>query len=181
MLLIDSGCEVDYYSADVTRCYPVDGRFTTRARQIYSIVLEANRSAIECCVPGSDIDKVHEEAKRVLEEGLKRLGISTSLDQFYMHKTSHWLGMDVHDSGLYETSGAAVPFEKGMVLTVEPGLYFNPNFSGVETPFDGIGVRIEDDVLITDGKPLILSGAIPKDMDEIESLMAKAGDLEPRS
>jgi len=181
MLLIDSGCEVDYYSADVTRCYPVDGRFTTRARQIYSIVLEANRSAIECCVPGSDIDKVHEEAKRVLEEGLKRLGISTSLDQFYMHKTSHWLGMDVLDSGLYETSGAAVPFEKGMVLTVEPGLYFNPNFSGVETPFDGIGVRIEDDVLITDGKPLILSGAIPKDMDEIESLMAKAGDLEPRS
>jgi Xaa-Pro aminopeptidase len=178
LLLIDSGCEVDYYSADVTRCYPVDGRFSKRAREIYSIVLKANSQAIDCCIPGSNIEKVHAEAKKVLGEGLKELGLSTALEQFYMHKTSHWLGMDVHDSGLYEASGVPVPFKKGMVLTVEPGLYFNPNYSGVETIYDGIGVRIEDDILITEGSPEVLTATIPKGMDEIEALMAKTVNID---
>lgn len=179
MLLIDSGCEVDLFSADVTRCYPVDGKYTDEARQIYSIVLEANKRAIAQCKPGSSIDQVHEEAKRVLSEGLESIGLQSSdgldIDKFYMHRTSHWLGMDVHDVGRYQKNGEPFAFKPGMILTVEPGLYFNPDFSGVKTPYDGIGVRIEDDILITEDGYLNLSQAIPKEMDEIEEKMKEIG------
>lgn len=175
MLLIDSGCEVELFTADVTRCYPVDGVYTESARRIYSIVLEANKQAIKMCKPGSSIEKVHQEAVRVLSEGLLDTGLLRSseneIEKFYMHRTSHWLGMDVHDVGRYQEDGVPIPFEEGMILTVEPGLYFNPDFSSVDTPFDGIGVRIEDDVLITKDGHEVLSSSIPKEMDEIESRM----------
>ena len=172
MLLIDSGCEVELFSADVTRCYPVDGVFNAKSREIYSIVLEANKKAIAQCKPGSSIDKVHEEAKGVLANGLEAIGMKKSdIDKFYMHRTSHWLGMDVHDVGRYQQNGKPFVFEPGMVLTVEPGLYFNPDFSGMVTPFDGIGVRIEDDILITEDGHEVLSHKIPKEMDEIEDRM----------
>jgi Xaa-Pro aminopeptidase len=127
------------------------------------------------CKPGSSIEKVHQEAVRVLSEGLLDTGLLRSseneIEKFYMHRTSHWLGMDVHDVGRYQEDGVPIPFEEGMILTVEPGLYFNPDFSSVDTPFDGIGVRIEDDVLITKDGHEVLSSSIPKEMDEIESRM----------
>ena len=172
MLLIDSGCEVELFSADVTRCYPVDGVFSPKSKDIYAIVLEANKRAIAQCRPGSNIEKVHEAAKGVLADGLESIGLkSADIDKFYMHRTSHWLGMDVHDVGRYQHNGKPFAFEPGMVLTVEPGLYFNSDFSGINTPFDGIGVRIEDDILITENGHEVLSSNIPKEMDEIESRM----------
>lgn len=183
LLLIDSGCEYKFYTADVTRCYPVGGKFTPNQKKVYEIVLEANKKAIEKAVVGSDLKQVHKAALEVLAAGLVELGVakgslqeqieSGELGKYYMHNTSHWLGMDVHDVGLYDIAGEPVSFEPGMAFTIEPGLYFNPDFSGETTPFDGIGVRIEDNIVIDVDGPIVLTKDIPKEVDEIEKIMAE--------
>ncbi|PCJ21565.1 MAG: Xaa-Pro aminopeptidase [Candidatus Cloacimonadota bacterium] len=182
LLLIDSGCEKDGYTADVTRCFPVGGKFTKKAAKIYSVVLEANKKAIEKCVVGNSLKVVHQESLNVLVQGLIDLKIldgtldenlkSEEYKKFYMHNTSHWLGMDVHDVGLYDVDGVPVLFEEGMCLTVEPGLYFNSDFSGRNTDFDGIGVRIEDNIIISKNGPINLTDHILKEIGEIENMMA---------
>ncbi|MCO4783207.1 MAG: aminopeptidase P N-terminal domain-containing protein [Candidatus Cloacimonetes bacterium] len=186
ILLIDSGCEKDGYTADVTRCFPVNGKFGDKQAKIYSIVLEANKRAIEKCVVGSSLRAVHEEALNVLVQGLIDINVldgsleqnlkSMSYKKFYMHNTSHWLGMDVHDVGLYDVDGVPVPFEEGMCLTVEPGLYFNPDFSERSTDYDGIGVRIEDNIVISKSGPINLTKNIIKEISEIESMMAGSSE-----
>lgn len=153
IVVMDVGAEVGGYTADVTRTFPVNGKFTDRQREVYGLVLEAQKAGIALCRPGKRVADVHNAAWFVLAEA----GVA---DHFW-HGTSHWLGLDVHDAGDYDT-----PFAPGMVVTVEPGLYF---------PDESLGVRIEDDVLITDGDPVVLSGGIPSTIEGIEAEMAKEG------
>jgi Xaa-Pro aminopeptidase len=178
LLLIDAGAEFDQYCCDVTRTYPVGRRYAAEQRRVYDVVLEAQRRAIERVSPGVTFDAVHDEALRVLVDGLRELGALSGTTEeaiehatyrpFYMHRTSHWLGMDVHDVGKYRSPSGPRVLEPGMVLTVEPGLYF----AGDAAPeaLRGIGVRIEDDVLVTDGGHEVLTAAIPKAAEEIEAL-----------
>lgn len=183
LLLIDAGCEYQYYASDVTRTFPVGGTFTPEQRALYDVVLEAEVKAIEAVKPGATLDDVHEAAARVVTEGLCRLGLLTgsveeNLEElgyraFFMHKTSHWLGMDVHDVGAYYVGGEMRPLEPGMVLTVEPGIYVAED-ADVDPKWRGIGIRIEDDVLVTADGHDVLTHDIPKDADAIEALMAQA-------
>ncbi len=177
LLLIDAGCEHEYYASDITRTFPVSGRFTEAQRSAYEVVLSAQKAAIECCRPGSTLDDIHEAAVRALCEGLCELGViggapsdafeSGAFRPFYMHKTSHYLGMDVHDVGRYYDKDKPRPLEPGVVITVEPGLYF----SGAAPPhLRGIGVRIEDDILIDAGGPKNLTAALPKEVEDVEAL-----------
>jgi Xaa-Pro aminopeptidase len=233
LLLVDAGCELGYYSADITRTFPVNGRFTAPQRAVYELVLEAQRAAIAAARPGNRYEAIHEAARRVLAEGLVRLralprGLDESLRmhhyrEFFMHGTGHWLGMDVHDVGDYKRDRQSRPLEPGMVLTVEPGLYFDPGRAAVtfhlrEYSEDeqwerrarlgtaaarkledeekaraekiehrippellGIGVRIEDDVLVTPDGPEVLTAGVPKTVEEVEgacaepSLLRRAG------
>jgi len=178
LLLVDAGCEYDYYASDVTRTFPVNGTFSADQRAVYEVVLEAEVKAIDAVRPGATLDDVHAVALRVLCQGLLDLGVVEGpLDRvlseelykpFYMHRTSHWLGMDVHDVGAYFHAGKPRLLEPGMVLTVEPGLYFGPADERVRPGLRGIGVRIEDDVLTTEGAPRVLSDATPKGIDAIE-------------
>lgn len=178
LLLVDAGCEYDYYASDVTRTFPVNGTFSADQRAVYEIVLAAEVQAIDAVRPGATLDDVHAVALRVLCEGLVDLGVvegpvdhvlSEELYKpFYMHRTSHWLGMDVHDVGAYFHAGKPRQLEPGMVLTVEPGLYFGPSDERVRPGLRGIGVRIEDDVLTTESAPRVLSHATPKGIDAIE-------------
>jgi Xaa-Pro aminopeptidase len=182
LLLVDAGSEYEYYASDVTRTFPVSGRFTPPQRTIYELVLRAELLAIDATRPGATLDDVHGVAVRVLVEGLIELGIiSGPLEQalaeerhkpWYMHRTSHWLGMDVHDVGTYYLAGKPRPLSPGMVLTVEPGLYFSQNDTRVPEQYRGIGVRIEDDVLVTEGEPNVLTAAIPKQVDAVEQACA---------
>ncbi|MCA9540703.1 MAG: aminopeptidase P N-terminal domain-containing protein [Myxococcales bacterium] len=179
LVLVDAGCEVDYHACDVTRTWPVSGKFSDEQRAIYEVVLESQKAAIALCKPGFDINIVHDRAVRTLVEGLVKLGLlegevealikEEKFKRFYMHRTSHWLGMDVHDVGAYYLRGTPRPFEPGMVLTVEPGLYVSPSDTEVEARWRGIGVRIEDDVLITAGEPEVLTAAIPKEVADVEA------------
>jgi Xaa-Pro aminopeptidase len=181
LILVDAACEFDYQSADITRTFPVDGRFSTLQRQAYDVVLSAQRQAIDAIMPGVTLDEVHDLAVRVLSEGLLSLGIlggdvksvidSGSYKKYYMHRTSHWLGMDVHDVGRYHVSSKPRPLQPGMVLTVEPGLYFPVNDAAVPKGLQGCGIRIEDDILVTDDGHRNLSQGIPKAPDEIEAIM----------
>lgn len=181
LVLIDAGCELAGYASDITRTFPVNGRFSPPQRQLYELVLEAQAAAIGKAKPGNLWNEPHDEAVRVLTKGLIHLGIlkgklaSLIKDEahkpYYMHRTGHWLGMDVHDVGSYKQAGAWRAFEPGMVLTVEPGLYMS-NEENVPAPYRHIGIRIEDDVLITETGHEILSAAAPKDPDAIESLMS---------
>jgi Xaa-Pro aminopeptidase len=181
MLLIDAGAEIDCYAADITRTFPVNGRFSGPQRELYEVVLEAQRQAIEACVIGHDWNVPHETAVRALCQGLVDLGLlAGSVDEaiekatyrrFYMHRTGHWLGMDVHDVGDYKIADQWRPLESGMVLTVEPGLYVAP-FDDVDSRFHHIGIRIEDNVLITNKGPEVLTAAAPKEIAAIEALMA---------
>ena len=183
LLLIDAGCEYDYYAADVTRTFPVSGRFTPAQRAIYQIVLDAQLASIELTTAGRTFDEVHAASVEVITRGLVDLGIiegplETAISElrykpYFMHKTSHYLGMDVHDVGAYFVSGKPRPLQAGMVITVEPGIYIAHN-AAVPEQYRGIGVRIEDDVLVTDGKAIVLSDAIPKRVDEIERVCASA-------
>ena len=186
LLLIDAGAEWDYYTADVTRTWPVNGTFTPEQRAVYDVVLRAQQAGIAHAQPGARFDGVHEATVRVLVEGLVELGIlEGEIDQliednayrpFYMHSTSHWLGMDVHDVGRYRDGEESVVLRPGMCFTVEPGLYLDPDNEDVPEPYRGIGIRIEDDILITDDGHRNLSAHIPSDPDEIEAIVGSAGE-----
>ncbi len=183
LLLIDTGAESGYYGADVTRTFPANGRFTAAQREVYEIVLDAQTAAIEAIAPGVAFDDVHAAALRVLIAGLRRLGVLAGRTDrlirdaahrpYFMHGTSHWLGLDVHDVGDYRDGDASTVLRPGMVLTVEPGLYFG---RGARAPrrLKGIGVRIEDDVLVTRSGRRNLSAAIPSDPDELETMVGAA-------
>ncbi|HQV49607.1 MAG TPA: Xaa-Pro aminopeptidase [Dokdonella sp.] len=182
LLLIDAGAEYACYASDITRTFPVNGRFTPEQRELYDIVLAAQLAAIEEVRPGKSFEAYHLAAVRVLTQGLIRLGLlkgslrsnleSHTYRKFYMHKTGHWLGLDVHDVGDYRVDGEFRELEPGMVVTVEPGLYISPDLKGVPARYRGIGIRIEDDVIVTSGDPEVISAGVPKDADEIEALMA---------
>jgi Xaa-Pro aminopeptidase len=182
LALIDAGCELDGYASDITRTFPVNGRFSPPQRAIYEVVLEAQAAAIAKARPGNAWNEPHEAALQVLTKGLIRLGILSgrpgrlikeeAYKPYYMHRTGHWLGMDVHDVGRYKHNDKWRTLEPGMVLTVEPGLYM-PATDAVPAPFRSIGVRIEDDVVITEDGSEVLSATAPKDPDAIEALMAE--------
>jgi Xaa-Pro aminopeptidase len=182
LLLIDAGSEYGYYASDVTRTFPVNGRFSPAQRAVYEVVLAAELEAIRAVRVGATVDDVHHAAVRIVLQGLVDLGvISGPLDKaleeerhkpWFMHRTSHWLGMDVHDVGSYHLHGTPRPLEAGMVLTVEPGLYFSSTDERVPAELRGIGVRIEDDVAVTDGAPLVLTESIPKRIDDVERACA---------
>ncbi|HMM66157.1 MAG TPA: Xaa-Pro aminopeptidase [Dokdonella sp.] len=182
LLLIDAGAEYQCYASDITRTFPVSGRFTPEQRALYDLVLAAQRAAIDQVRPGKAFDAYHDAAVRVLTEGLVSLGLlkgslrknldEHSYRQFYMHKTGHWLGLDVHDVGDYRVDGEFRELEAGMVVTVEPGIYIGPDMKGVPARWRGIGIRIEDDVVVTAGEPEVISSAAPKEAAEIEALMA---------
>jgi Xaa-Pro aminopeptidase len=185
LVLIDAGCEYAGYASDITRTFPVNGRFSPSQRALYELVLAAQRAAIAKAVPGNRWDAPHKTAVRVLTKGLVELGIlpGTAKDvpslikeekykPFYMHRTGHWLGMDVHDVGDYKQGGKWRRLEPGMVLTVEPGLYIPGDREEVPECYRNIGIRIEDDVAITKDGHEILSADAPKTVEEIEAWMA---------
>jgi Xaa-Pro aminopeptidase len=184
LVLIDAGCEIQGYAADITRTFPANGRFEGAARALYEVVLRAQEAAIDLVRPGNRYTDPHDIAVEILCQGLCDLGIlGMPLEQamqtgawkkYYMHHTGHWLGMDVHDVGHYrDEEGSPVLFRPGMVLTIEPGLYINPDDTQAPAAFRGIGIRIEDDVVVTDGDPEVLTAGVPKDMAAIEALMAE--------
>lgn len=182
LVLIDAGCERDGYAGDITRTFPVNGRFSAEQRDLYQLVLDAQYAAIAAVKPGSHFNYPHECAVEVLTAGLVRLGLlagevedlikDEAYRPFYMHRTSHWLGLDVHDVGDYKRDGEWRMLEVGMVLTIEPGLYVAPDNETVEERWRGIGIRIEDDVLVTKLGAEVLTAAVPKTIAEIEQLMA---------
>lgn len=180
LLLIDSGAEKNCYTADVTRVYPADKKFTPAQRDVYEVVLDAQKRAIANTVAGKQFLAVHEETVRDLCIGLKYLKlIKGSVEsimkkgdyrKFYMHKTGHWLGMDVHDVGKYFQNKESRKLVDGMITTVEPGLYFDPNDKTIPKHFRGIGIRIEDDILVHGKTPVNLTASIPKEVEEIEAI-----------
>jgi Xaa-Pro aminopeptidase len=184
LVLVDAGAEYDYYCADVTRTFPTGARFAGRQRELYALVLAAQEAGIAAVAPGARIDEPHRQAVRVLAEGLVSLGILHGAANeiverelykpVYMHRTSHWLGMDVHDVGLYKRQDGPRVLEPGMVLTIEPGLYIADFLDDIASEWHGIGVRIEDDVLVTADGHEVLTAAVPKAMDEIEALRREA-------
>ena len=188
LLLIDAGCELDGYASDITRTFPVNGRFSEPQKRLYELVLASQSAALAAVQPGARYTSIHEAAVKVLAQGMLDLGLldkngSGSVDdviadkrylQFYMHGTGHWLGMDVHDVGQYRDINTAGkpsrPLQAGMVLTVEPGIYVRPA-EGVPEEYWNIGIRIEDDVLVTDTGHVVLSTSAPKTVAEIEAIM----------
>jgi Xaa-Pro aminopeptidase len=184
LLLIDAGAEFQGYAADVTRTFPINGRFSAAQRAIYQVVLDAQLAAIHASRPGASWIAPHEAAVRVITEGLLRLGLlkgtlaqclrEQSYRRFYMHKTGHWIGLDVHDVGDYRVDGEYRMLEPGMAFTIEPGLYIAPGSKGVAAKWQGIGVRIEDDLVITAEGNEVLTGAAPKQIEAIEELMSSA-------
>jgi Xaa-Pro aminopeptidase len=183
LLLIDAGCELDGYASDLTRTFPVNGRFSAAQREIYEIVLAAQRAALESVRPGAAWNEPHDAAVRVLAQGLIELKlIAGSLPEvleketykrFYMHRTGHWLGLDVHDAGDYKRQGAWRALAPGMTLTVEPGLYIRGD-ADIPERLRNIGVRIEDDVLVADAGCEVLTAEAPKTISDIEALMRDA-------
>jgi Xaa-Pro aminopeptidase len=184
LLLIDAGCEYQCYASDITRTFPVNGRFSAEQRAVYEIVLEANLAAIEKVRAGNHWNDPHDAAVRIVTQGLVKLGLlkgrvaalvrDGAYRRFFMHRTGHWLGMDVHDVGDYKVGGEWRVFEPGMVLTIEPGIYIPASLRGVPRRFRNIGIRIEDDVVVTRRAAEVLSARAPKDADEIEAVMAAA-------
>ena len=182
LLLIDAGAEFGYYTGDVTRTMPANGKFTEDQAVLYQLVLDAQLEAIEAVRPGGTFIEPHARAVRVLTEGLLRLGLlegeidklieEGAFKKFYMHRTSHWLGMDVHDAGPYKVADEWRRLEPAMVMTIEPGLYIAEDAEGVEARYRGIGIRIEDDVLVTEQGCEVLSARVPKTIEEIEGLMS---------
>ena len=180
LLLIDAGAEIDCYASDITRTFPINGRYSGEQRALYDVVLLAQEAAIDQIVPGTTWNRPHEAAVRVLTEGLVDLGLlagpieplieNQKYRRFYMHRTGHWLGMDVHDVGDYKGGGEWRVLEPGMTLTVEPGLYVTPA-DDVDARWHNLGIRIEDDVLVTRKGYEILTADVPKRPEEIEALM----------
>jgi Xaa-Pro aminopeptidase len=182
LVLVDAGAEVGLYHGDITRTYPASGSFTGAQRDVYQLVDAARAAGVAAACPGATIGEVHDAATRVLVDGLVDLGVLEGdaddlIDQgahkaYYPHQTSHWLGLDVHDPGDYSRAGASRRLEPGMVLTVEPGLYFRPGLvEGKAAVFEGIGVRVEDDVAVTDTGHDVLTAALPTGTDEVEALV----------
>jgi Xaa-Pro aminopeptidase len=179
LVLVDAGCEYEWYASDVTRTFPVGGRFSPEQRAVYEVVLRAQLAALAAVRPGAPFDAPHAAATLELARGLVALGLlagdprelagSDALKRFYMHRTSHWLGLDVHDCGSYLAQGKPRPLEAGMVLTVEPGLYLAPDDGELEPRWRGIGVRVEDDVLVTAAGAEVLTQGIPKTVAELEA------------
>jgi Xaa-Pro aminopeptidase len=182
LLLVDAGCEYQCYASDITRTYPVNGEFTKEQRAVYEVVLEANLAAIAKVKPGNHWNDPHEAAVRVITQGLVKLGLlkgrpatlekEGAYRKFFMHRTGHWLGMDVHDVGDYKIGDEWRVLEPGMAMTIEPGIYISPGARGVPRRFRGIGIRIEDDVVVTRTGHEVLTSKAPKDPDEIEAVMA---------
>jgi Xaa-Pro aminopeptidase len=180
LLLIDAGCELDGYASDITRTFPISGKFTPAQREIYEMVLAAQAAALTEVVPGASWNAPHDAAVRVIAQGLIDAGLCTgSVDKvietgdfrkFYMHRTGHWLGLDVHDAGDYKRDGGWRKLEPGMVLTVEPGCYIRAG-EGVPEHYANIGIRIEDDVAVTSSGHEVLTQAAPKTVADIETLM----------
>ncbi len=183
LVLIDAGCEYGHYASDITRTFPANGKFSPEQKAIYNIVLKAQLAAIEAIRPGVPWDEPHNISVKIITQGLVRLGImngrpsqlikSEAYKDFYMHRIGHWIGMDVHDVGDYKIDDDWRLLEPGMVTTVEPGIYISPSNKKVPKKWRGIGVRIEDDVLITRNGNKVLSAGIPKTIQEIESFMAQ--------
>ena len=182
LVLIDAGCEYQNYAADITRTFPVNGKFSTAQAAIYDVVLAAQTAAINCISPGVTYDQANKATIEVITQGLVELGIlSGDVDQlitegayreFYMHSVSHWLGMDVHDVGDYKINNQWRVYEAGMLLTIEPGIYIAADNQNVDKKWRGIAVRIEDDILVTKAGREVLTDGVPKQRDQIESLMA---------
>jgi Xaa-Pro aminopeptidase len=182
LLLVDAGCEVDGFTADVTRTYPIGARFSPAQRRCYELVLAVEKACVAAVKPGNSIDAIHEQAVELLTRGMIDLGllagdVGTLIDKgaykrFYMHRTSHWLGMDVHDVGIYAPDGKSRPLQPGMVLTVEPGLYIADDASDVAAEYRGIGIRVEDDILVTADGHENLTISIPKEVSDLEALTA---------
>ncbi|MDZ7923170.1 MAG: Xaa-Pro aminopeptidase [Marinagarivorans sp.] len=182
LVLIDAGCELDYYAADITRTFPVNGRFSAPQKALYELVLKAQEAAFAVIKPGTLWNEPHDVSVRVLTEGLVELGLlSGDVDElvssgaykaFYMHRVGHWLGMDVHDVGAYKIDGQWRPLMAGMAMTVEPGLYISPDDMSVDEKWRGIGIRIEDDVIVTAEGYRVLTDGVPKTVEDIERLMA---------
>lgn len=185
LVLIDAGAEYQGYAADITRTFPINGRFSKPQRALHDLVCAAQRAALQKAKPGQPYEAIHEAAVATLVEGLLSLGLlqgsaeaniaSGEYKRFYRHKTGHWLGLDVHDVGEYRIDGASRLLEPGMVFTIEPGLYVAADDKTVAEQWRGIGIRIEDDVLLTDKGHVVLTDALERDADAIESLMAEAG------
>lgn len=181
LVLVDAGCELDCYASDITRTFPVNGRFSPAQRTLYEIVLAAQFAAIDKVRPGNHWNDPHDAAVRTLTRGLIKCGLlkgplnrlvkDQKYTRFFMHRTGHWLGMDVHDVGDYKVDGHWRELERGMVLTVEPGLYIPRSARGVAKRWRGIGIRIEDDVLVTRDGCEVLSRDVPKTVEDIEALM----------
>jgi Xaa-Pro aminopeptidase len=181
LLLIDAGCEYDYYASDITRTFPVNGRFSKPQRAIYELVLKAQNAAIKKIRPGNHWNEPHDAAVKVITRGLVKLGLlqgsvsarikDDSYRRFFMHRTGHWIGMDVHDVGDYKVGGEWRVLEPGMVMTVEPGIYIPAQSKGVAKKWWDIGVRIEDDVLVTPTGSEVLSKQLPSGPDEIEAIV----------
>jgi Xaa-Pro aminopeptidase len=183
LLLIDAGAEYRGYASDITRTFPINGRFTPAQRDIYDLVLETQMACVEMVRPGVTNDEIKKHSIELLTEGMVRLGLlkgdpeklieEEKYKQFYMHGLGHYLGMDVHDVGRYYIKDKARPLEPNMVMTVEPGLYIAADSKDVPEKYLGIGVRIEDDVVVTEDGPRVLSSKAPKQVEEIEALMAR--------
>jgi Xaa-Pro aminopeptidase len=182
LLLIDAGCEYGYYASDVTRTFPVNGKFSKPQKAIYQIVLDSQLAAIDATRPGATLEQIHDITVAVIVDGLLKLGLlggdrQKIIDEqlyrpFYMHRTSHWIGMDVHDVGAYFRDHQSRPLEAGLITTIEPGIYIGANNTSVPPEYRGIGVRIEDDVLVTSDGHLNLTADIPKSVSEIERVCA---------
>ncbi len=183
LLLLDAGCEHDYYASDITRTFPVNGRFTAKQRAVYEVVLEAQTAAIDKVRPGNHWNQPHEAAVRAITQGLVKLGLlkgsiarllkDRAYQPFFNHRTGHWLGLDVHDVGDYKVGGEWRVLEAGMALTVEPGIYIRPS-PRVPKEFWNIGIRIEDDVLVTSDAPEVLTGALERTPEAVERLVQSA-------
>ena len=181
LLLLDAGCEHDYYASDITRTFPVSGRFSPAQRAVYEVVLEAQTAAIDKVRPGNHWNQPHEAAVRVITQGLIKLGLikgslprlvkEKAYQPFFNHRTGHWLGIDVHDVGDYKVGGEWRVLESGMALTVEPGIYIRSS-PRVPSEFWNIGIRIEDDVLVTNGAPEVLTGDLEKTPEAVERLVS---------
>lgn len=184
LVLIDAGCEMEYYAGDITRTFPVSGRFSEAQRALYELVLKAQLACLAAIKPGILWEDTHDISVSVITEGLVELGILKGKPQelidcgaykpFYMHRLGHWLGMDVHDVGDYKVEGEWRPLQPGMVMTVEPGIYIAPDNESVDARWRGIGIRIEDDVLITADGCEVLTASVPKTVEGIEALMTAA-------
>lgn len=184
LVLIDAAAEYQLYASDITRTFPVNGKFSPEQKALYNVVLDAQIAAINAVQIGNSYKEPHNVAVRILVQGLLDLGLmqgdiddiieKEAFRQFYMHGTGHWLGMDVHDVGAYKVDGEWRPYEEGMVVTVEPGLYIAPDDETVDAKWRGIGIRIEDDVVATANGPLVLTAKVVKTVEDIEALMAKA-------